>query len=73
MLARADRLEEAEASHRKAIEAQPDLATAHFALSLVLGRQSRVEEASAAVEHAIMLDPDDERFRRHQTRLAARS
>jgi tetratricopeptide (TPR) repeat protein len=54
----ARRYPEAEAAFRRAIELQPENATAHYNLGVALGHQHRPAEAEAAYRTAIELRPD---------------
>ena len=54
-----NKTEEAEASYRKAIEADPESATAYERLGALLLMQTKNEEAVDAYQEAIIRDPDN--------------
>ena len=53
-----NRLAEAEACYRRAIELEPHNAVAHSSLGVALRQQGRHEEAEACYRRAIEIDPD---------------
>lgn len=54
-----NKLKEAEAVYRKAIEVDEESAAAHSALAALMVTQSRNEEAVDSYQNAIMLDPEN--------------
>jgi tetratricopeptide (TPR) repeat protein len=54
----ADRLSDAEAAFRRALEAKPDSAPSHSHLGLALKAQGRLDEALSAMHRALELDPN---------------
>ncbi len=52
-------MEKAETALRRAVELDPDLPQAHYALAILLRDQGRTDEAIARLETARNLDPDD--------------
>lgn len=54
--------EKAAADFRRALEADPDLAPAHFNLALALDQEGKHEEAAEHYKKAIRLAPDDPRI-----------
>ncbi|MBI3596480.1 MAG: tetratricopeptide repeat protein [Nitrospirae bacterium] len=55
--------EKAAADFRRALEADPDLAAAHFNLALALDQEGKHEEAAEHFKKAILLAPADPRIR----------
>ena len=53
--------ETAESKFRQAVEHDPNLVAAHAALSVVLLQQEKFEEALAAAERTLSLEPDNDR------------
>jgi tetratricopeptide (TPR) repeat protein len=60
MLKELGRLEEAEASYRKAIAIKPDYAEAHSNLGIVLNELGKLEETEASYRKAVSLKTDNE-------------
>ena len=58
LLKKLGRLDEAEASYRKAIALKPDYAEAHNNLGNTLQEQGRLDEAETSLRQAITLKPD---------------
>jgi Flp pilus assembly protein TadD len=54
-----DRLEEAVATYRRAIEADPQLAIAWNGLAMALAQQEDLDGAIEAAERLVELEPDD--------------
>lgn len=54
-----DRLEEALAGYRRALELDPELAIAWNALAMALEKQGDLDGAIEAAERLVRLDPDD--------------
>jgi tetratricopeptide (TPR) repeat protein len=61
--ARGGDLPQAEAKFRSALELDPELAPAHAALSSILLKQQRPEEALMAAQRALELEADNEMYR----------
>ena len=57
LLARLDRLDEAEARFRESLACDPGFALAHYQLGLTLEKKGRATEALAELEEAARLDP----------------
>lgn len=57
LLVRLDRLDEAEARLREAVDADPRFAPARYHLGIVLEKEGRLEEAASELEEAARLDP----------------
>ena len=64
-----DKLDEANAVARTAIQAAPDADETHFALAQVLGRQGKLREADAAVVEALRLDPNYAPYYGYRTQI----
>lgn len=54
--------EKAAADFRRALEADPNLAAAHFNLALALDQEGKHEEAAEHFKKAVLLAPDDPRI-----------
>ena len=54
---------DAQASLRRAVELQPDLAKAHFQLGVLLLRDDKHRQAASALERVVAIDPGDLRAR----------
>jgi protein O-GlcNAc transferase len=52
------RLDEAEASYRRALQIKPDFAEAHSNLGITLHNLGRLDEAEASYRNALQLEPD---------------
>jgi Tfp pilus assembly protein PilF len=57
----------AEADFGRALEADPNLAAAHFNLALSLNQQEKHKEAAEHFKKAVELAPDDPRIRENET------
>jgi superkiller protein 3 len=66
---RGNRLPQAEAAFRSALEAEPKLVAALNNLAIVLERTNRREEAIRVLEKAAKLDPNDEDVQRNLQRM----
>jgi tetratricopeptide (TPR) repeat protein len=62
-------LQEAEKALKKAIEVDPNSASAFYDLAVLYYRQNRQDEAQAAVRRALAIDPNSERLREHVQKL----
>ncbi|HUK57460.1 MAG TPA: tetratricopeptide repeat protein [Nitrospiria bacterium] len=58
--------EKAAADFRRALEADPDFAAAHFNLALALDREGKREEAAEQFKQALRLAPADARIRENE-------
>jgi tetratricopeptide (TPR) repeat protein len=61
--------QEAERAFKKALEVDPNNASAYYDLAVLYYRQNRQREAQAAVQRALAIDPDNERLREHVQKL----
>ena len=66
-----DRLDEAEASYRRALAINAHMAPVYHNLGVLLVRRGRLGEALAALERALDLDPGDAGMRRNRDTAAA--